>query len=81
MARANIFEEAEVDGIAVYFGSGVDPANSPAQFFVAWGMEILKGGLVHTYNSEGPDQGILWFVDEDEAEDRFNSIRERGIGV
>ncbi|KJS86435.1 MAG: hypothetical protein JM58_07035 [Peptococcaceae bacterium BICA1-8] len=74
MTRANILEEKEVNGIHVYFGTGVNPVNSPAQFFVAWGKGILKGSLIHTFNSVLLEEGILWFVDEEEAEDKYTSI-------
>lgn len=73
--KANIFEHTEVNGIQVYFGSGVNPVNSPAQFFVAWGNEVLKGGLIHTFNSESPTEGFLWFIEEDEAEAKYVSVQ------
>lgn len=72
--RANILEKTEVKGIPIYFGTGVNPVNSPAQFFVAWGKEILAGGLIGTFNKEQSDQGFLWFIDEDEAEAKYNAI-------
>lgn len=74
--RANIFQNAEVNGIPVYFGSGVNPVNSPAQFFVAWGKEALTGGLIPTFSSESPDKGVIWFVDEDEAEARYLHLQK-----
>ncbi|MFZ5945598.1 MAG: hypothetical protein ACOYVD_16000 [Bacillota bacterium] len=74
MTHANILEQKEVNGITVYFGTGVNPVNSPAQFFVAWGKEIIKNGLIHTFNSEMSTEGIQWFIDEEEAEARYNSI-------
>jgi len=69
--RANIYQSTKVNGIPIYFGSGVNPVNSPAQFFVTWGKEALAGGLIPTFSSESPDEGILWFVDEDEAEAKY----------
>ncbi|HVJ48157.1 hypothetical protein [Desulfitobacterium sp.] len=74
--RANILEKTVVNGIPVYFGTGVNPVNSPAQFFVAWGMETLKGGLIHTFNSEQLEEGFLWFVDEDEAEAKYSTVQK-----
>lgn len=73
--RANILEKTEVRGIPVYFGTGVNPVNSPAQFFVAWGKGVLEGGLIRTFNSEQLDRGFLWFIDEDEAEAKYNLIQ------
>jgi len=75
MTRANILEKKEVKGIDVYFGTDVNPVNSPAQFFVVRGKGILEDGLIHTFNSESPGEGILWFIDEDEAEDKYTSIK------
>ena len=72
--QAKILEKKVVNGIPIYFGTGVNPVNSPAQYFVAWGEGILEGGLIHTFNSEGPGGGILWFVDEDEAEAKYTSL-------
>jgi len=72
--RANILERKELNGIPVYFGTGVNPVNSPAQFFVAWGEGVLEGGLVHTYNSEQSGKGIRWFIDEDDAEHQYTTI-------
>jgi hypothetical protein len=72
--KANILESAEINGIKIYFGTGVNPVNSPAQFFVAWGKNVLANGLIHTFNSESPEEGFLWFVDEDEAEERYHSM-------
>jgi hypothetical protein len=69
--KANVIERAEANGLKIYFGTGVNPVNSPAQFFVAWGENVLANGLIHTFNSESPEKGFLWFVDEDEAEERF----------
>lgn len=74
MTRANILDKKEVCGIPVYFGTGVNPVNSPAQFFVAWGEGSLINGLIHTFNSEQPGVGILWFIDEDEAEAKYKSF-------
>lgn len=78
--RANILEKTEVKGIPVYFGTGVNPVNSPAQFFVAWGEGVLNGGLIRTFNREQPDQGFLWFIDEDEAEIKYHSIQKELAG-
>lgn len=74
--RANIYEKTEVNGIPVYFGSGVNPVNSPTQFFVAWGIGVLKDGLIHTFNSDSPEEGFLWFIDEDEAEAKYLSLQQ-----
>ena len=76
MTRANIIKSTEVKEIPIYLGTGVNPTNSPAQFFVAWGKEVLALGLIHTFNSESLDHGYLWFVDEDEAEGKYNSIQQ-----
>ncbi|EHQ87908.1 hypothetical protein [Desulfosporosinus youngiae] len=73
--KANVFENTEVNGIPVYFGSGVNPVNSPAQFFVAWGKGVLSGGLIHTFNLESSEQGSLWFIDEDEAMSAYARIQ------
>lgn len=75
--RANILEKTKVNGIPVYFGTGVNPVNSPAQFFVAWGEGILAGGLIHTFNSESLAKGFLWFVDEDEAQAKYAEVHKR----
>lgn len=69
--RANVYQSANVNGVPIYFGSGVNPVNSPAQFFVAWGKEALIGGLIPTFSSESPDRGVIWFIDEDEAEAKY----------
>lgn len=74
--KANIFESIEIDGTPIYFGSGVNPVNSPAQYFVAWGKAALAGGLIHTFNSKTPEQGVEWFVDEDEAEAKYLKIQK-----
>lgn len=74
--RANILEKTEVNGIPAYFGTGVNPVNSPAQFFVAWGKGIFEGGLIHTFNSERQAEGFLWFVEEDEAEAKYRSVQK-----
>lgn len=74
--KANIYDRTKINGIPVYFGSGVNPVNSPAQFFVAWGTEALKGGLIHTFNSESPAEGFLWFIDEEEAETKYINIQQ-----
>lgn len=75
--RANILEKKEVNEIPIYFGTGVNPVNSPAQFFVAWGKGVLEHGLIHTFNSEAQDQGFLWFVDEDEAEAKYKEVQNK----
>lgn len=69
--KAKVFEKAEIRGVPIYWGAGVKPVNSSAQYFVAWGKEVLAGGLIHTFNLNSPIQGIEWFVDEDEAEACF----------
>lgn len=74
--RANVLEKTVVNGIPVYFGTGVNPVNSPAQFFVAWGKGVLEGGLIHTFNSERTGEGFLWFVDEGEAEEKYTSVQK-----
>lgn len=74
--KANVFEKTVVNGIPVYYGAGVNPVNSPAQFFVAWGIGALSAGLIHTFNSESNDQGVLWFIDEDEAETKYVKMQE-----
>ncbi len=73
--KANIFEHTEVNGIPIYFGSGVNPVNSPAQFFVAWGKGALSGGLIYTFNSESSEKGCRWFIDEDEAEAEYAKLQ------
>lgn len=78
--RANILESIEVNGIPVYFGTGVNPLNSPAQFFVAWGKDVLADGLIHTFNSESPEEGFLWFSDEDQAEAKYGAIQQALAG-
>lgn len=80
MTKANVFEHTEVDGIPIYFGAGVNPVNSPAQFFVAWGKGALSGGLIHTFNSESSEQGFLWFIDEDQAEAKYADLKRMLIG-
>lgn len=74
--KANIYEKIEINGIPVYFGAGVNPVNSPAQFFVAWGIKSLAGGLIHTFNINSGEEGTIWFVDEDEAEAEFKKIQK-----
>jgi hypothetical protein len=74
--KANILESTEVNGIPIYFGAGVNPVNSPAQFFVAWGKGVLVNGLIHTFNQDSSEQGILWFIDEDEAEAKYVEMTE-----
>ncbi|MDR3601712.1 MAG: hypothetical protein P4L49_14725 [Desulfosporosinus sp.] len=73
--KANVFERTEVNGIPIFWGSGVNPVNSPAQFFVAWGRGALSGGLIHTFNSESSDTGLRWFIDEDEAEAEYAKLQ------
>lgn len=79
--KANVFETTEVNGIPVYYGAGVNPVNSPAQFFVAWGKGVLASGLIHTFNSQSEEQGALWFIDEDEAEAQYNRIQKLLAGL
>jgi hypothetical protein len=76
MTKANIIERAEVSGMKVVFGSGVNPVNSPAQFFVAWGKEILANGLIHTFNCETPEAGFIWFIDEELAEAKYEALKK-----
>lgn len=73
--RAYLLAETKVGEIPVYWGTGVNPVNSPAQFFVAWGEGVLAGGLIHTFNCQQTDRGFLWFSDEDEAEAKYQSIQ------
>jgi len=58
-AKANILERTKVDGMKVIFGCEVNPVNSPAQFFVAWGKDILANGLIHTFNCETPKRVLF----------------------
>jgi len=74
--KANIFESIEINGIPIYFGSGVSPVNSPAQYFVAWGKGVLTGGLIHTFNSKSPEEGSEWFIEEDEAMAKYIKIQK-----
>ena len=74
--KANIFESTEINGTPIYFGSGVNPVNSPAQYFVAWGKAALTGGLIHTFNSKSPEQGAEWFIEEDDAEAKYIKIQK-----
>ena len=75
MTKANIFKSTEINGTPIYFGSGVNPVNSPAQYFVAWGKGVFVGGLIHTYNSKSLEQGTEWFIDEDEAETNYSTMQ------
>ncbi|HEX3032883.1 MAG TPA: hypothetical protein VHS59_11720 [Bacillota bacterium] len=75
--RATIYEQSTAGRLPVYFGSGVNPVNSPAQYFVAWGADVLAGGLIPTFNNEGEDQGFVWFVDEDAAEQRYLAMLDK----
>ncbi len=74
--KANILEQVRINGVPVYWGTGVNPVNSPAQFFVAWGEGILTGGLIRTFNADSPERGFLWFVEEEEAEAKYGEIQE-----
>ncbi|MBP1627866.1 MAG: hypothetical protein H6Q00_2341 [Holophagaceae bacterium] len=76
-APARIYESSETGRVPVYFGSGVNPANSPAQFFVAWGQGVLEEGFLPTFNQDTPEAGFLWFVDEEEAEECYREIKLR----
>ncbi|WP_407312881.1 hypothetical protein [Desulfosporosinus sp. SB140] len=78
--KAKVFESTEIEGMPIYFGSGVNPVNSPAQFFVAWGNGVLANGLIHTYNTKSAEQGIEWFVEEDEAEAKYYKIQRLLLG-
>jgi hypothetical protein len=73
--KANILETTQVSGIPVFFGTGVNPVNSPAQFFIAWGQGVLGDGLIPTFNTETLEQGFLWFIDEDEAEAKYDAVQ------
>ena len=73
--RANIIERTEVNGINIYFGTGVNPVNSPAQFFVTWGKGVLSSGMIYTFNSETSEEGFLWFIEEDQAEEKYRLIQ------
>jgi hypothetical protein len=72
--KANIINKSEVKGIPVYIGTGVNPVNSPAQFFVAWGQDVLRDGFISTFNNNSSENGFLWFVEEDEAEAKYSEI-------
>lgn len=74
--NAKIYKTMDVNGVPIYYGSGVNPVNSPAQYFVAWGKGVISSGLIHTFNSESLEQGSLWFVDEDEAEVQYAKLQE-----
>lgn len=74
--KANIFAKTEINEIKVYLGTGVNPVNSPAQFFVAWGKNALANGLIRTFNHESLEEGFLWFIDEDEAEDQYIKVKK-----
>ncbi len=74
--KANVFESTEINGTPIYLGTGVNPVNSPAQYFVAWGQGVLAGGLIHTFNSKSLEQGTEWFTDEDEAERKYIKIQK-----
>ncbi|AFQ42864.1 hypothetical protein [Desulfosporosinus meridiei] len=74
--NAKIYMTMEVKGVPIYCGSGVNPVNSPAQHFVAWGKGVISSGLIHTFNIESLEQGILWFVDEEEAEAQYAKLQE-----
>ncbi len=76
MTKANIIERTEVSGMKIVFGSGVNPVNSPAQFFVAWGKDILANGLIHTFNCETPEAGFIWFIDEELAEAKYEALKK-----
>ena len=73
--KANILESTEMNGTPIYFGTGVSPVNSAAQYFVAWGKGVLAGGLIHTFNIQSTEQGSEWFIDEDEAEAKYSKIQ------
>lgn len=72
--HAKIIESREVNEIPIYYGTGVNPVNSPAQFFVAWGKGVLENGLIRTFNTESKEAGILWFIDEDDAETKYHEV-------
>ncbi|HEX3032668.1 MAG TPA: hypothetical protein VHS59_10565, partial [Bacillota bacterium] len=73
-AKANILEQSNPGGAPVYIGSGVSLVNSPAQWFVAWGEGILVNGLLPTFNIDNGASGLQWYVDEDQAEARFEEL-------
>ncbi|MFZ3102476.1 MAG: hypothetical protein WA131_08125 [Desulfitobacteriaceae bacterium] len=68
MTKVRILEQKTVNGIPVYLGIGVNPGNSPYQFFVAWGEIVLSSGVISTFNSDTSEDGQIWFIDEEEAE-------------
>ena len=74
MTKAKILEQKLVNGIPVYLGAGVNPVNSPYQFFVAWGNMALVSGLIRTFNSDTPEDGQIWFVDDEEAELKYTAF-------
>lgn len=39
-------------------------------------MKVLSNGLIPTFNHESPEEGFLWFVDEDEAEEKYKRLVE-----
>lgn len=78
--QANVIQVSEVKQIPLYYGTGVNPVNSPAQFFVAWGKGVLDNGLIRTFNTESKDEGILWFIDEDEAEAKYQELKRSLAG-
>ena len=78
--KANVLEKTIIEGIPIYFGTGVNPVNSPAQFFVAWGVKVLSNGLIPTFNHESLEEGFRWFVDEEEAEEKYQRLIEEFQG-
>lgn len=74
MTRAKVMEQKVVNRTTVYFGTGVNPVNSPAQFFVAWGNSVLKQGMIPTFNFDSAEEGHLWFINEEEAEEKYATV-------
>lgn len=77
MTKARILEQKVVKGIPVYLGTGVNPVNSPYQYFVAWGEMVLESGLIRTFNSDTSEDGQIWFIDEEEAELTYTNFLGR----
>lgn len=73
-AKANIFENRLAGSTPVYLGTGVSLVNSAAQYFVAWGEGILVNGLLPTYNIERGETGLHWYVEEEQAEARYDEL-------
>lgn len=74
MTKARILAQKIVNGIPVYLGTGVNPVNSPYQYFVAWGDMVLVSGLIRTFNSDTSEDGQIWFIDDEEAELKYSTF-------